>query len=491
VSDARIVAETILAGRYRLVRLIDRGGMAEVWEGRDEILDRPVAIKVLHPRLVGDQQFQERFRLEAVAAARLAHPNVVSTFDTGFDGGVSYIVMELVAGRTLRDLLRAERPLPVARAVAIAAAVADALHYAHEAGIVHRDVKPGNILVGDDGRVKVADFGIAKAATDRDLTEAGVLLGTAKYLAPEQVDGRPQDRRSDVYGLGVVLYEMLCGRPPFTGDSDMAVAFQHAHADPPRPRQLRPDIPRRLEGVVLKAIAKAPEQRFTSAAELRQALLAVPLDHDEDDDDITTALFVRDVQAPARAEPIRRTWIVPAVFFAVLVLVLGTVGYLFLSRSNTGRNLIGSSGTRAPSAQPAQIVGADAFDPQGDGIEHNADLPKLFDGNPATAWSTEHYDAGLRGVPQQGVGFVLLLKGTHRLGHLQVTSPNRGWTASVYVADGPKANLQQWGAQVGSHVVDGTASFDLHARQGGAVLFWITDLGGNQSVSVSEVRLTN
>jgi hypothetical protein len=243
--------------------------------------------------------------------------------------------------------------------------------------------------------------------------------------------------------------------------------------------------------VVLKAIAKAPEQRFTSAAELRQALLAVPLDHDEDDDDITTALFVRDVQAPARAEPIRRTWIVPAVFFAVLVLVLGTVGYLFLSRSNTGRNLIGSSGTRAPSAQPAQIVGADAFDPQGDGIEHNADLPKLFDGNPATAWSTEHYDAGLRGVPKQGVGFVLLLKGTHRLGHLQVTSPNRGWTASVYVADGPKANLQQWGAQVGSHVVDGTASFDLHARQGGAVLFWITDLGGNQSVSVSEVRLTN
>src|SRR6266513_95637 len=239
VSDARIVAETILAGRYRLVRLIDRGGMAEVWEGKDEILDRPVAIKILHPRLAGDGQFEERFRLEAVAAARLAHPNVVATFDTGLDDGVAYIVMELVAGRTLREVLRDEGALPVAKAVAMAAAVADALHYAHEAGIVHRDVKPGNILVGHDGRVKVADFGIAKAATDRDLTQSGALLGTAKYLAPEQVGGNPQDRRSDVYGLGVVLYEMLRGKPPFTGDTDMAVAFQHAHAEAPKVRQLR------------------------------------------------------------------------------------------------------------------------------------------------------------------------------------------------------------------------------------------------------------
>ncbi|MBV8981403.1 MAG: serine/threonine protein kinase, partial [Acidimicrobiia bacterium] len=185
MSDARIVAETILAGRYRLVRLIDRGGMAEVWEGRDEVLDRPVAIKVLHPRLAGDDAFQERFRREAVAAARLAHPNVVATFDTGMDGSVAYIVMELVTGRTLREVLKADGPLPVAKAVAIAAAVADALHYAHEAGIVHRDVKPANILMGRDGRVKVADFGIAKAASGRDLTNTGALLGTAKYLSPE------------------------------------------------------------------------------------------------------------------------------------------------------------------------------------------------------------------------------------------------------------------------------------------------------------------
>src|SRR3954452_8177479 len=281
-AHARIVAETMLAGRYRLVRLIDRGGMAEVWEGKDGILDRPVAIKVLHPRLAGDEQFQERFRLEAVAAARLAHPNVGGTFDTGLDNGVAYIVMELVTGRTLRELLRSEGPLPVPKAVAIAAAVADALHYAHEAGIVNRDVKPGTILIGHDGRVKVADFGIAKAATDRDLTQSGALLGTAKYLAPEQVAGQPQDRRSDLYGLRVVLYVMLCGRQPFTGDTDMAVAFQHAHAEAPKVRQLRPDVSRRLESVVLKAMAKSPEQRFATAADFRAALLSMPLDHDED-----------------------------------------------------------------------------------------------------------------------------------------------------------------------------------------------------------------
>jgi len=489
VSDARIVAETILAGRYRLIRLVDRGGMAEVWEGRDEILDRPVAIKVLHPALAGDDQLQERFRLEAVAAARLAHPNMVATFDTGIDGGVAYIVMELVLGRTLRELLRDEGPLPVAKAVAIAAAVADALHHAHEAGIVHRDVKPGNILIGADGRVKVADFGIAKAATDRDLTQSGALLGTAKYLAPEQVAGRPQDRRSDVYGLGVVLYEMLCGRPPFTGDTDMAVAFQHAHSEPPNLRRLRPDVSHRLETVVLKAMAKAPEQRFATAADLRAALLSVPLEHDEDDDDITTAMFVRDIPAPERDFGVRRSWIAPAVLVAVVVVALGTVAYLFWE-SQTGKQLLNSARpkTTAPVA-PGQLV-AHAFDPPpGDGHEHDADLPKLTDGDPATVWSTEHYDTGFAGL-KQGVGFTLVLRNSQKLGRLQIVSPTRGWSASVYVASVAHTQLAQWGTPIASHVVNGAATFDLRGRTGAAILVWITDLGRNQSVAVGEARLT-
>src|SRR5438270_2853796 len=478
VSDARIVAETILAGRYRLVRLIDRGGMAEVWEGRDEILDRPVAIKVLHPSLAGDGQFHERFRLEAVAAARLAHPNIVATFDTGLDDGVAYIVMELVAGRTLRQMLHDEGALPVPKAVAIAAAVADALHYAHQAGIVHRDVKPGNILVGDDGRVKVADFGIAKAATDRDLTEAGTLLGTAKYLAPEQLAGLRQDRRSDVYGLGVVLYEMLSGRPPFTGDTDMAVAFQHAHAEPMKLRQRRPEISRRLEGVVLKAMAKAPEQRFATAVDLRRALLSVPFDHDEEDDDITTAMFVRDVPSYAPAGRAGRSWLVPAVLAVVVVVVLGTVAYLFWE-SQTGKTLLSGSASKNPTTQAVPFTAvARAFDPPpGDGHEHDADLPKLTDGNPATEWSTEHYDSGLAGINKQGVGFVLVLNSAQRLGHLQIVSPTQGWSASVYVAPAPKTQLAQWGQPVASHVGNGTTSVDRHGPSGVAVLLCSTDLG--------------
>jgi serine/threonine-protein kinase len=491
-AEARIVAETILAGRYRLVRLIDRGGMAEVWEGKDEILDRPVAIKVLHPRLAGDDEFQERFRLEAVAAARLAHPNIVGTFDTGIDDGVAYIVMELVVGRTLRDVLGDEGPLPVAKAVAIAAAVADALDYAHRAGIVHRDVKPGNILVGQDGRVKVADFGIAKAATDTDLTQPGALLGTAKYLAPEQVSGKPQDRRSDVYGLGVVLYEMLRGKPPFTGDSDMAVAYQHAHADPPRLRQLRPDVSRRLESIVMKAMAKSPDQRFATAGDMRAALLSVPFDSDEEDDDITTAMFVRDAPVASYDAGGRRSWVVPAVLAIVVVIVLGTVAYLFW-QSQTGKELLNGS-TQTKSTTPALPVRptAQVFDPPpGDGHEHDSDLPKLTDGNPATSWSTEHYDSPFGGNSKQGVGFVLVLNSSQKLGRLQFQSPTAGWTASVYVASSPKSQLSEWGSPVASHVVNGTTTFDLHGRTGSAVLVWITDLGRNQSVSVGEATLAS
>jgi len=492
VSDARIVAETILAGRYRLVSLIDRGGMAEVWEGRDEILDRPVAIKVLHPRLAGDDQFQERFKLEAVAAARLAHPNVVATFDTGIDRGVAYIVMELVAGRTLREVLRDEGPLPVAKGVAIAAAVADALHYAHQAGIVHRDVKPANILIGHDGRVKVADFGIAKAASDRDLTQTGAVLGTAKYLAPEQVAGEPQDRRSDVYALGVVLYEMLSGRPPFTGDTDMAVAYQHAHAEPPKLRQLRPDVSRRLESVVLKAMAKAPDQRFATAAEMRAALLSVPFEPDEDDDDITTAMFVRDAPAATHAARHRRSWLEVVVLAIVVVIVLGTVAYLFW-QSQTGKTLLsGTSQTKTAAPATPLAPAARAFDPPpGDTHEHDGDLSKLTDGDPNTVWSTEHYDSGLAGVPKPGVGFVLVLPSGHKLGHLQIVSPTRGWSASVYVAANAKSQLSQWGTPIGSRVVNGTTTFDLHGRTGAAVLVWITDLGRNQSVAVGEATLTS
>ena len=230
------------------------------------MLGRAVAVKLLLPELAADPSFLERFRREAIAAARLAHPNVVGIFDTGIDDGLAFIVMELVDGRTLRETLIERGALPPAEAVDVAAQVAGALEYAHKAGIVHRDVKPANILLcrrraGEGGRLRHRQGGGHRAASEpTDLTGTGAVVGTAKYLSPEQVDGRPVDGRTDVYALGVVLYEMLCGRPPFVGDTDMAIGIQHLDRKPLSPRQVKAGIPKPLEAIVLRAMAKAPDR---------------------------------------------------------------------------------------------------------------------------------------------------------------------------------------------------------------------------------------
>jgi serine/threonine protein kinase len=266
----------VLAGRYRLIEFIARGGMAEVWEGHDVLLARRVAVKLPHAHLGRQEAFRRRFRREAVAAARLSHPNIVAIFDTGTDAEDNFIVMERVDGPSLRQLLVPDRPLPVDRAVSVTAQVASALEYAHRQSVVHRDIKPANILIGRDSIVKVADFGIAKAALGDDMTQTGTALGTARYLAPEQVEGGLPDRRSDIYSLGVVLYEMICGRPPFQADNELALALQHLRAVPPSPRSVSPEVPPWLEAVVLTALAKSPDQRFATADDLADALARGP-----------------------------------------------------------------------------------------------------------------------------------------------------------------------------------------------------------------------
>ncbi len=275
---APIEAGRTLGGRYRLVRSIARGGMAEVWEGHDEVLSRPVAVKVLRAHLAEDGVFLERFRREAVTAARLAHPAVVSTFDTGVDGGTAFIVMELVRGCTLRELLSQHGPLEPWLAVAITRQIADALAYAHQAGLVHRDIKPANVLLTDDEwgglRAKVTDFGIAKAGTGLggDLTRTGIVLGTPKYLSPEQIRGKEPDARADLYSLGVVLFEMLTGAPPYVGPTDMATALAHLNDRVPRISSRTRSVPLALERLTVDLLAKDPEARVPSAAVLRQRL---------------------------------------------------------------------------------------------------------------------------------------------------------------------------------------------------------------------------
>ncbi|MCB0994731.1 MAG: serine/threonine protein kinase [Acidimicrobiales bacterium] len=275
-SSARDLTNRRLAGRYHLHHRLAIGGMAEVWEADDTVLSRRVAVKIPHAHLLDDATALGRFRSEAVAAARLSHPNVVAVYDTCSEpDGVEAIVMELVRGVTLREWLDRYGPLPVARVLDLGVAVAEALDAAHRTGLIHRDIKPANILLCDDRRVKVTDFGVAKALQDPDRTSDGLVVGTARYLAPEQVEGRPLDPRADLYALGLVLYESLTGRLPFTGDSDAAVALARLRHPPAPASSLRPDVPPALDVLLTRSLALDPAGRYPTARDLATALRAL------------------------------------------------------------------------------------------------------------------------------------------------------------------------------------------------------------------------
>jgi len=262
----------ILAGRYEVGRLLGAGGMAEVYEGHDRLLARRVAIKILLSQYAHDPAFLARFRREAQAAASLSHPNIVAVYDTGSEGDTWFIVMELVAGNTMRDLINLHGPVHPARAAEICSEVAGALAVAHARGIVHRDVKPGNVMLTTEGKVKVMDFGIARASAVPSITQTSAVVGTAQYIAPEQAQGLEVDARSDVYALGCCLYEMVTGQVPFSGPTPVAIAYRHVREDPTPPRALNPDVPVSLERVCLKAMAKRPGDRYQTAVELQRDL---------------------------------------------------------------------------------------------------------------------------------------------------------------------------------------------------------------------------
>lgn len=267
------VTAEVLGNRYELGRLIGAGGMADVYEGFDRLLGRQVAVKIPHPQLARDPTFLARFRREATMAASLTHPGVVAVFDSGQDDGISYMVMEYVEGATLSAVLRAEGAFDPGRAADLGIAVCGALGAAHAKGLIHRDIKPSNIMVARDGRVKVMDFGIARTLTAPvTLTGSVGIVGTAKYMSPEQARGAPVDGRSDLYSLGVCLYECLSGRPPFEGESPVVVATHHVYAAPPPLRGLRPEVPAAYETVIARAMAKDPADRFQAAADLAEDL---------------------------------------------------------------------------------------------------------------------------------------------------------------------------------------------------------------------------
>jgi hypothetical protein len=464
-----------------------------------------VAVKILHAHLAQDESFVARFRTEAVAAARLRHPSIVSIYDTSGTDGLQAIVMELVRGQNLRQRLDQVGTLSPREAVHIGAEVADALAAAHRAGLVHRDIKPANIMLCDDHRVVVTDFGIAKVRGETDLTQTGLLIGSVKYLSPEQVEGKKLDGRSDVYSLAIVLYESLCGRPPFAAESDAATALQRLQTNPPRIRQLKPGVPRALETVVLRGMARDPTERYQSAADFRAALLAAPL-RDEPAPATPARAAAKPIVPPRPAPapaPARRTqtppsftrsersWLIPTLVIILVALCLALAGVLF-GRTEAGKDLFGraqdavdeSQGSADPPdpSELVPIVEAIPFDPPpGDGRESNGSAAALLDGDPSTEWSTEGYrnpNGRHFGGLKDGVGVVLVLDGSHVLDELAVTGSSNDWSAQIYVADAPQSTLEAWGDPVSVEGGLGTdAAFDLDGAEGAAVLLWLTDLG--------------
>jgi serine/threonine protein kinase len=334
----------LLGGRYELDGIVGRGGMAEVFRARDNRLNRIVAVKTLRSDLARDQMFQARFRREAQSAASLNHPSIVAVYDTGEDmvGGtpVPYIVMEFVEGRTLRDLLRDDGRLPPKRAAQITDGVLRVLDYSHRNGIVHRDIKPGNVILTRSGEVKVMDFGIARAVSDYQLsmTQTAQVVGTPHYMSPEQARGERVDARSDLYSTGCLLYELITGRPPFTGDSPVAVAYQHVMEDPVPPSRVDPEVPAWADAVVLKALQKDPAQRHQSAGEMRN--------------DIQRALAGAPVAAPKR-----KAWPWVTLAIVIVVLAVAILSIKFLTDSNNGVGVPSVTGMSLVKAENA-ITGA-------------------------------------------------------------------------------------------------------------------------------------
>lgn len=490
-------AGSLIGGRYRLDELAGTGGMAQVWAATDTVLGRRVAVKLLHPHLRSDDALLQRFRQEGRLSARLTDPSIVGVFDTVATADADAIVMEYVEGTTLRRLLDQRGRLDPETVVDIGCRIADALDVAHRNDLTHRDIKPANILVCDDGAVKVADFGIAKTNDLDDLTRDGTLLGTATYLAPEQLRGVRTDGRADLYSLGVVLYEAICGKPPFTGDTEAARAMQRLHQAPTPPHRVVPGVPPALSRCVMHVLERDPDRRPASAGEFR-AELADSLEPTAPQPAPPTTPVVR--RAPGRREPIRRHQPRRSrLGVAVLVMLVGGSLALIAAllqgdpppSSGSPVRPAGSSSTAAAPDLP--ILSVTTFDPQGTGEpgENDERVATTHDGDPLTAWRTERYNQRDFGT-KRGVGLLVQVEGAGRLRSLHVDSPNSGWDAEVHLLDEhPK------GAPTGEPVaheegVQGSASFPLGGKRGKFVLLWITRLSEDAPrfhLDVGELRL--
>ena len=479
----------LIADRYELQELAGSGGMSSVYRAYDRLLERQVAIKVLHEQYSKDPEYVERFRREAQAIARLSHPNIVTVIDRGEHEGRQYIVFEHVAGENLKETVQRLGPLPVGRALALAHQAARGLAFAHQHGVVHRDVKPHNVLIDAEGTAKVTDFGIARSIEREDgITETGTVLGTSDYLAPEQAAGQRVDACSDQYSLGALLYELLVGDVPYPAPNIVTAAMRHLNDPVPSVRSARPEISPRVDAVVRRAMAKKPEDRYPTTDALIGALEACILEERQEQAaaaDGQTEIFQRPSSDAARPRPGPRRpaarWVAVALGL-VLIAAAVSIGILW-TRDGNGLPVVGNDDDgAAPQVGIQALADYDPPEGGGDGTEHPEEVELATDGDPSTYWTTERYE---NFESKDGVGLVLETARPVALGRLIVRTDTPGFEAVVKAgpkADGPFEDVSD------SARVDARTTFELDTggQEYRYYLIWITSLDG--VAHVSEVR---
>ena len=514
----------LIGGRYRLERRVATGGMAEVWLALDEQLQRQVAVKRLKESIAKDPVVLERFRREAVALARLTHPNIVPVYDCVEDNGTLVVVMRYINGKSLRDILdeRKEQSrdakgiLTVHTTVHIGRSIAAALDKAHREGIVHRDIKPGNILMLPNGEVLLTDFGIAKslgAQTEEDLTSDNIMMGTAKYLSPEQVQGKPLDGRADIYALGLVLYECLAGRVPFQGKNDQETAVLRLQRDPTPLNGLCPDVPSTVISVVHRMMRRKPDNRFTTGEEVARALeSALAGSHDA----ITPAVggtpnkvrdplmtpqegITRTPKSPQRDNTPKRQVhpekslprkqrtslmrnYIPVATILTAAVVMGVLLWNGLQNTKSAVVVTPDPSSVAVTGNAA-LASIRSYDPEGDNVENDELVKNLTDGSASTTWSTVCYVNRSFGS-KQGVGLVLAL--TERgIGTVKTTFASAPYDIDVYAVDGPApANLDGWGFAQSNIAGADTGAVDIPvAIPATHILLFFKEVGRHPSCS--------
>ena len=490
---------TVLSERYRLEAKLGSGGMSTVYLARDDTLDRAVAVKVMHREMSEQEDQLQRFRQEARAVAKLSHPNVVSVIDAGEDGGHPYIVFEYIKEKTLKQRIGRLGALDTQEAIAYAIEVARGLSVAHARNMVHRDIKPQNVLIDEEGRAKLTDFGISRQLEQAGVTATGRVLGTTDYVAPEQAMGHAVDPRSDIYSLGVVLYEMLVGQVPFHADSQVGVAMKHVNEELPDVQRRRPEVSAAVALVVERATAKDPAERYQTIGEMVDDLeTALEVEAARSGSTSAEATSVLDaVPPPKRKLSGRARWSWAAI---VALLLVAGAALLAVQLISSG---IGGGGADKGKGSAVAISSATDYDPQGDGEEIGSKVGLAADGDPTgTAWETEHYDsetfAGTKTGPDPGVGVYVTANSPATATRMIVRTPTDGWDAEVFAAPaGPPSDLSGWGEPVG-YVTDASTTQEIEltvAKPSTYFLLWFTkasearDQAGRYQVEVSDVKL--